>query len=356
MLKISKDNQQINALTGLRAIAAFFVVIHHLYPKQKGILNSILEELNIGVTVFFVLSGFLIALRYSDSVQLNRKWLKKYFVNRVARIFPMFFILTSLASVFDYLSNPNFSISNTYIYILNILLLKGFFANYVYSIIPQTWTLTVEECFYFSAPLVFVLNKKINILVQSVIIFSIGFLLYIFFRNIDFFGFFNSLPHILITTFFGRVFEFLIGVFCFYNINKFSKIKYKTNLGIIFFILFFLFQIVINYYNSKFAIQTTIGYLVNEFLFPIAISLFILGLVYESTYISKWLETKLMVLLGKSSYTLYLFHWGYSSYLINRFISTNFFVTLFMTYIGSILLWHFIEEPANKIIRKSIKY
>ena len=59
-----------------------------------------------------------------------------------------------------------------------------------------------------------------------------------------------------------------------------------------------------------------------------------------------------MVLLGKSSYTLYLLHWGMTGYLIHRFVSPNFLIEIVITYFLSIVLWYFIEEPSNRLIKR----
>ncbi|MFD2786826.1 acyltransferase family protein [Hymenobacter rubripertinctus] len=85
------------ALTGIRALAAYtvFLTHHHRFAETSwgGLL---LREGNSGVTVFFVLSGFLIATRYGQRVELNRQWLLDYFRNRFARIYPVYFLLTTV--------------------------------------------------------------------------------------------------------------------------------------------------------------------------------------------------------------------------------------------------------------------
>jgi peptidoglycan/LPS O-acetylase OafA/YrhL len=46
---------------------------------------------------FYSLSGFLIVRIYYQRVELKAAWLSKYFVNRFARIYPVYFLLLSIA-------------------------------------------------------------------------------------------------------------------------------------------------------------------------------------------------------------------------------------------------------------------
>src|ERR1700688_3715389 len=68
------------ALTGVRALGATVVFFDHfpLWPDQHLTLNV--------MAFFFALSGFLIVRIYYEQAELRRRWLAKYFVNRLARI------------------------------------------------------------------------------------------------------------------------------------------------------------------------------------------------------------------------------------------------------------------------------
>src|SRR5690606_2917117 len=70
------------ALTGVRAVAAFLVFIHHMRPPD-GVLPHFLQLYltagHIGVSIFFVLSGFLIAYRYEESLNTNTVNFGNYF-------------------------------------------------------------------------------------------------------------------------------------------------------------------------------------------------------------------------------------------------------------------------------------
>ena len=347
-----ESKEYIDSLAGLRAIAAGIVVLHHLVPvKGKGWGNSLLEELNVGVTIFFVLSGFLICYRYFGKNTREFKWYYNYAVNRVARIYPMYFLLTTFTITLAALGQHTLGWGTLREYILNITFLRGFFSTYVYSGISQGWTLTVEECFYFSAPIMFILSHRLPIWVQSILIFLLGCILWLCFRKTDLYGFMNNFAFIHITTFFGRVFEFAVGIMMAFRIMKGGKIKHATLIGGVGFLVGLLWQVAINHVTHTFAITSTTGYLLNETLLPVSVALFIYGIIKEDSVVKRFLQTKLMVILGKSSYTLYLLHWGMTSYLIHRFISSNFIVDILLTYLLSVLLWHFIEEPANKLVK-----
>lgn len=348
------------SLTGIRAVAAFMVVIHHLlkFNTQSGYVESVIRELNVGVNIFFVLSGFLIYHRYARNVVLNKKWFKSYLINRIARIYPLFFFLTTVFMVLGFLAK-NGSIKDILLeYFLNVSLLKGFSSEYVYSGISQAWTLSVEELFYLSAPFIFVINirNKIPLALIGLGIMSVGFFLYYFFKDINFLGFFNDLNFMKITTFFGRFTEFFIGIALAKYLTLNSKSKERSTYTILGFIAITVSILVFLPFlqgASKYSIQSNLGYLFNVLILPFFIAVFFYGLIIENTYLKKLLSSKFLILLGKSSYALYLVHWGMLSYLINRFIGNNIIVEIIITYVISILLWRYIEEPANKYIRKT---
>jgi peptidoglycan/LPS O-acetylase OafA/YrhL len=145
------------ALTGIRAVAALMVYMHHANPvsaefhRVKGMFN----ELYVGVSFFFVLSGLLIGLRYSGS---SINW-KKYFVNRAARIYPMWFILTFVTFIFGY----KYSEGWLKLLLLNLTFLKGFSDTLKFTGIDQGWSLTLRNVFISSLRSLFFLLEAENI-------------------------------------------------------------------------------------------------------------------------------------------------------------------------------------------------
>jgi peptidoglycan/LPS O-acetylase OafA/YrhL len=88
---------------------------------------------------------------------------------------------------------------------------------------------------------------------------------------------------------------------------------------------------------------------------PVVIAGLFWGLIKEKTLLQRFLSTKLMQVLGKSSYTLYLIHYSFFSYLIQKYISSNTIIVIIIIQVAAILIWHFVEEPLNLSIRSHFR-
>ncbi len=361
-----RNDHYIKSITGLRIIAAYMVYMHHLLQhEQIKIENIFLKEfilsLNYGVSIFFVLSGFLISYRYSEyNFCLYSTW-RNYIINRIARIYPLYFFLTVLTFV---LSNTLFidNNSNNYLaFCFNITLLKAFSHYYIFTGIEQGWSLTVEECFYFTAPLIFLFLTKTRLFSILFVAYLFGILFICFQVKIDHISFNESLRYMFTYTYFGRIAEFLIGA-CLsvyiYRKKTFALIHYsriKTYLSLLIIVLLLCANVYLT--QHKYCIKEYIpvtGILVafiNLFLLPICTAIFISGLITEKTIISKILSSKLFFMLGKSSYAFYLIHFGVIATVIERCLSFSVGLNFILLNSLSFLLFFIVEEPLNKKIR-----
>lgn len=77
-------------LTGLRFIAALYVFIFHIHIRwpltSQPALKNIFDQGAVGMSIFFMLSGFVLAFSYADAKVSTRT----YLVNRFARIYPVY--------------------------------------------------------------------------------------------------------------------------------------------------------------------------------------------------------------------------------------------------------------------------
>jgi len=386
-----KANSYIPALTGVRAIAAFLVFFHHFNQLDfPFLLRRTLNEFHMGVTMFFLLSGFLICMRYYDSCEISENWFRKYIKNRIARIYPMYLILTIATFGLYFLFGGEASVLNGFgtpviLLLLNIFFIRGFFDDLKFTGVGQGWSLTVEECFYFLAPLFFMQMKKNKkaIIYLPILIISSGSLLVLIFRNISFYGFFGNFTFMFLYTFLGRCVEFFIGMGLALIILKTNEADRKypifTFLGFLGITGSIAIMASIPLNGIEYGLYHPIGIITNNLVLPIGIALFYFGVIKENSVIRKFLSSATMQLLGKSSYIFYLIHIGVIANLAktvtrtwvdwffewlenngyDRFSeyvndSVLFIGTVFILLnIVSIVLYKFIEEPLNLYIRKS---
>lgn len=150
------------SLNGLRFIAATLVFIHH-FPHIKCVMDtgfmlkdSFLKTLGgTGVTLFFVLSGFLITyLLLTEHQQINTIDIKKFYVRRLLRIWPLYFLILGVYLMYGYFANelsPDF-------FKLQLALYLFFLPNVAHTIFAsggfpmQLWSVGSEEQFYLFYP------------------------------------------------------------------------------------------------------------------------------------------------------------------------------------------------------------
>ena len=187
-------------LTEIIAIAALFVIFHHLelYKSRDGFFSLydtpfryFISHLGKnGVYIFFVLSGFLITyLLLSEKQLISKINIKKFYFRRILRIWPLYYLIVLISfTIVPFLANNFVAFQNETHYFDRILLLQEspyitlllfllFLPNLAIAIKPavvgaaQSWSVGVEEQFYIIWPHIInqVTNKYILLLVFSII-------------------------------------------------------------------------------------------------------------------------------------------------------------------------------------------
>jgi peptidoglycan/LPS O-acetylase OafA/YrhL len=157
------DEGRLRGIEGLRALAAVSVLLFHVHryaapdgqPANLGPLNQIFENLRAGVTLFFVLSGFLLYRVFAAAALRGRPMpsVRRYLRNRALRIMPAYWvILIAVSIVFQrqLLGRPLELLAN-------LLLVQNYVPSYTIGgaegvgIVPA-WSLVVEVSFYLVLP------------------------------------------------------------------------------------------------------------------------------------------------------------------------------------------------------------
>jgi peptidoglycan/LPS O-acetylase OafA/YrhL len=353
------DQPYVPALTGFRAVAAWLVVIYHYNPFPPGWLTGIphriVNEWHLGVSFFFVLSGFLITWKYyAPLTKINIGYFRTYMIRRSARIYPVYFILTTLTFIVYLFQDKHLNIDHTTLYFLNITFLKGFFDELKFSLISQGWSLTVEESFYLLAPFLFLLirKNKFYLIILPVAFMLIGISLVKLSDGMSFYGFFSDTGFLFTYTFFGRCFEFFTGISLaiFLRSKTFGK---RRGSWFTYVSIFCLVLTLIIITNTSLSHQAKL--IVHQGLIPLLAGLFIAGLLLEGSGVKKILESKVLDWLGKSSYSLYLIHLGIIPSFIMLHITSHPILVILILLLISVILWHQVEEPLLRFILKQAK-
>ena len=150
----------IGALTGLRYVAAVTVVVGHgsLSLRQDWLAQLVAQISSIGMTLFFVLSGFVLWLNYSDSFKFSTlpAALREFAVARFARLFPMYAVVT--CGIVGYLMIRRGLGAPSFGFILTMTqawfpVLDGTLLVAVVPSLQHLWSISVELFFYLLFPL-----------------------------------------------------------------------------------------------------------------------------------------------------------------------------------------------------------
>ena len=148
----------------MRALAAYSIVVYHVWlygapdggSVDLGPLTKGFDNLRAGVTLFFVLSGFLLFRPYVSSALRGRPApsLGNYLRNRALRIIPAYWVILLLVAVLFHrslLEAPKQLLANMF-----------FLQDYVTAYMPHlnggvgivpAWSLAIEVVFYVTVPL-----------------------------------------------------------------------------------------------------------------------------------------------------------------------------------------------------------
>ena len=155
----------IKPLTSLRFFFALFVFLSHLYFLKASefyidIFENFFSEGFLGVSFFFILSGFILAYNYEDKILEKRITKKEFYISRIARIYPMHFVTMLAALIISSLIGG----SGKYI-AQNILLVQSFFPNekIFFSLNAPSWSISNEMFFYLIFPFFLFLSEKTKI-------------------------------------------------------------------------------------------------------------------------------------------------------------------------------------------------
>lgn len=181
---LSQPTSRLDSLTGLRWWAAFAVFLYHMdaFAPLPGATQAILMNGYLGVTFFFVLSGFVLTWSARPQVPVST-----FYWRRFARIWPAHIValLIAIPVFYTIAPVPDGSFLKPFdlgILLLSVILIQAWWSNpmILFSGNPAAWTLTCEAFFYALHPwisrvLVPMAKRGALLLAAGVLSFQIGY-------------------------------------------------------------------------------------------------------------------------------------------------------------------------------------
>ena len=362
-------------IDGLRFLAIITVVLYHLntaFSKELGIgLSQALDamggvktnfylawwwvRLDLGVKLFFAISGFVLALpflRYQMGLSDKSVNLKSYFTRRLTRLEPPFVV----SLVGFYLVHTLFLDAN-YIHYLKHLgagIIYGhvFIFGEANPINPVSWSLETEAQFYLLVPILFYLRSLFGNGKQGVrmLAFALLVLLSVFFKKQFIWD-----PY-LNRSIFSYFMNFAMGIMsCWFYLKYPNWFKEKSFgfdlLGLVaFFGMFYFYKPQHHYQNIVFF---------NLSIFFTVIAAF-KGRLLNLFYSRKWIYT-----IGGMCYSIYLLHYAFFHASVKLFratwvddwtYTTNLLLQilpqLFLVLLVSSIFYILFERPFMQRVRK----
>lgn len=322
----------------LRFVLALLVVLSHLgilfYGRNIGVM---------AVVSFFMLSGYSMGYLFSKTYTLTGRGVIAFYVDRLLRLFPLYFVVALAAYFFFHFSHfaPDITWSKRNIFYNVTVIFLNFYMytpmwlftynnNLQSSLLPQAWYLALELQYYLVLPLLIWLRRSpgtiVTISIASLVVWMAAVSSYL---NPDAYGY-RLLP--------GVMFLFILGMVVFEHTKKknamplWMKILWTGILGVFFWLT--ASKHIFAYYSYEVLIGYLIGfptlwYLAHHHIFP----------------------KKFDDFMGNLSYPIFLSHFP----IIWLFDFLGFqgnertALVLVTTFFSSMLLFECVENPARQL-------
>jgi len=163
-LRTAISGERIYGLDILRAFAILFVIVEHASNLLKEETAQFQKSMILdGVSIFFVLSGFLIGgilIKLLETKKPEPRLLMNFWSRRWLRTLPAYFTVLILLIIYQYAVTPEFKLSDFSSY---FFFLQNFNSPHP-NFFGEAWSLSIEEWFYVFIPiLLFLLVGLIKI-------------------------------------------------------------------------------------------------------------------------------------------------------------------------------------------------
>jgi peptidoglycan/LPS O-acetylase OafA/YrhL len=355
---------RIEALTGLRIFVAFSVLLSHMGPPPSASapVKAFFTAGYSGVTIFFVLSGFVLAHNYFDRFkeELSLRLLWSYVVARVARIYPLYLLLLVWVSLPVLISED----AHIHMWVQHALALQAWDPDVrdAFAFNGPGWSISVEFFLYGCfPPLVFLLTavtRRRSQIVLAVIAVAVAMAALTFWFVAKGYGALppanpHSAHRWLYRNPLCRLGDFMLGILAARLVDALRATSRRLG-GIA--IALSLSTIVVLMCSPRLTLSAASW----DVAYALPATVLIFGLASApDSWVARVLATRPMILLGEASYALYLCHVSMLEHLGFRTVAPDKWMTvqgltILMIVAMAVGLHVVVERPSRVLIRRAL--
>ncbi|RZI40192.1 acyltransferase [Herbaspirillum sp. HC18] len=337
----SVDHAYRRDIDGLRAIAVLAVIAFHANAR-------FLPGGFAGVDVFFVISGYLITGLIAGAIENNSFRFTVFYTRRIKRIFPAYIavaLMTLAASTWLLIPNDYIfyttSLAASWAFVSNVffsMLSWGYFGQRTEEFpLLHTWSLSVEEQFYFLFPVLLLLLHRYfrRHMVSALALLGLALATFSQLKTGEIKSYF------LLTS---RAHELIVGALTFFIQRRLPARsgRLPALLALLGAALMFGSFVLINKDTPFPGINS---------LYPCIGAALIIYACRNENIVSSVLGSKPLVSIGLISYSLYLWHWPIFALLKYRQVELTVSVEIgavALSFLLAYLTWRFIENPVRR--------
>jgi len=362
-----KKNIYFEQLDVLRFFSAFLVLVLHVFDKANyihgwpgifynangsekfslALFKTFVNNCAYGVDIFFLISGFLITyLLLVEKSRLGKINIKQFYLRRIFRIWPLYFLIIFLGPLFTYYFGENRPIYWKHLlFIGNFSLIKE---GWVSANVSHLWSICIEEHFYLVWPLLvnFLSPKKFFNSIVLALGFVICYKMYLAYSTNP-----DKWMYLYLSTF-SRCDTLLLGAIAGYIYHyKPFEVNISLTPRIVVYSIFILYLMIDNISQ----IDNFFEAVFKRFFYCVIVLFWVLNYLFNPNAILSF-KKGIFNYLGKASYSFYMWHplvlvivlFGMNLFnIIGIYIC--FIVTFVLSIIVSLISFEYFEKPFLKI-------
>lgn len=163
---LSVNNRRVIFLDIVRIILALWILLYHSIIHlhcDYGVLNVILIQQTIPMTLFFMLSGVSLQMVYGNKPMDDNETIKNFYLKRMIAIWPLYMVCTIFTTIINVGAGLQSGIDNFILFPLEVLGLQSIFPGslFQYASNSGTWFIScLFVCYAMFPMLVKILNYK----------------------------------------------------------------------------------------------------------------------------------------------------------------------------------------------------